>query len=75
MNYFRRQIAAVSFVVVAGLVVMTFTLAGCDKIMPAQGSAPVQGQAPPPKPPEVMVGLPIDVGSHRLRRFHRPDDG
>ena len=58
MNYFRRQITAVSFVVVAGLVVMAFTLVGCDKIMPAQGSAPAQAQAPPPKPPEVMVGLP-----------------
>jgi RND family efflux transporter MFP subunit len=58
MNYFRKQIAAVSFVVVAGIVVIAFTLAGCDKIMPAQGSAPPQGQAPPPKPPEVMVGLP-----------------
>ena len=33
MNYFRRQIAAVSFIAAAGLVVMAFTLAGCDKIV------------------------------------------
>ena len=33
-------------------------LTGCDKIMPAQGSGRPQGQMPPPKPPEVMVGLP-----------------
>lgn len=59
MNHLRKQIATISFVALSALIFFGLALSGCDKIMPAQGSAPPQGQAPPPKPPEVMVSLPI----------------
>ncbi len=53
MNHFQKIIAIVPCVLLLSL-----ALSGCDKIMPSQGSGSPQGQMPPPKPPEVMVGLP-----------------